>query len=328
VTLLSTRVCYHLQTHTRPAQVAHLVELIKRGSPESVVVITHDERGPKLDIRRLAALPGVHVLTLPGGYGDFSHIDRYFATVDWLDEHGIEFDWMENLTGQDYPLRPIAEIERVLSSTEADGFLQYAPVYPSRTPADVDWGAGPEYFLCSPFDAEMRYDFRHWRMGRPTLAKQRLLRPLMAIDWMQPWLRLSLGHSSIGVRRKRTLFNPDFICYGGSFLCTLSARCVNYLRTFARDNPDAVAFFRTTLGPEEIFFQTVLVNSGQFRLVPDSKRYVDFSKSRNNHCKFLGVADLKAMRASDAHWARKFDPARDAEVLEILNHCVEPDHRS
>ena len=76
------------------------------------MVITHDERGPKLDTTRLAALPGVHVLTLPGGYGDFSHIDRYFAAVDWLDEHEIEFDWMENLTGQDYPLRPIAEIER------------------------------------------------------------------------------------------------------------------------------------------------------------------------------------------------------------------------
>ena len=325
---MSTRVCYYLQTHTGPAQIAHLVELIKRGSPESVVVITHDQNGPKLDTTRLAALPGVHVLLVPAGYGDFSHVDRYFAAVDWLDEHGIEFDWMENLTGQDYPLRPIAEIERVLSSTEADGFLQYAPVFPSRTPTDVDWGSGPEYCLCSPFDAAMRYDFRHWRVGMPTLTKQRLLRPLMAIDWMQPWLRLSLGFSSIGVRRRRTLFSTDFICYGGSFFSSLSARCVQYVRAFARDNPDIEAFFRTTLAPDEVFFQSVLVNSGKFRLVPDSKRYIDFTKSRNNHCKVLGVRDLRAMLASGAHWARKFDPARDAEVLKILNHRVEMDYKS
>ncbi len=312
-----------MQTHTRPAQVAHLVELIKKGSPESVVIITHDERGPALDTMRLESMPGVYVLTGPGGYGDFSHVDRYFTAVDWLDEHGVEFDWLENLTGQDYPLRPISEIEEILSSTEADGFLQYAPVFPDRTPMDSDWGAGPEFRLCRPFDASMRYDFRHWWMGRPTPAKQRWLRPLMAIDWMQPWVRLSLGFSTIGVRRQKTLFNNDFICYGGSFFCTLSARCVRYLRTFAHENPDVVAFFRTTLAPDEVFFHTVLVNSGKFHLAPDSKRYIDFSKSRNNHCKFLGISDLDAMFASGAHWARKFDFEREAELLEILNRRVQ-----
>ena len=320
---LSTRVCYYIQSHTRPAQVAHLVEVIKKGSPESVVIITHDERGPALDTIRLESLPGVYVLTGPGGYGTFSHIDRYFAAVDWLDERGVAFDWLENLSGQDHPLRPIAEIEGILSSTEADGFLQYAPVFPDRTPGDADWGAGPEFRLCNSFDASMRYDFRHWRIGRPTPAKQRWLRPLMAIDWMQPWIRLDLGYSAVGVRRRKTLFNTDFICYGGLFFGTLSARCIYYARTFARDNPDVVAFFRTTLAPEEIFFQTVLVNSGKFRLVPSSKRYTDFTNGPHSHCKFLGVADLDAMLASGAHWARKFDPAHDAEVLEILNRRVQ-----
>ena len=321
---MKTRVCYYLQTHTGPAQVAHLVDLIKRGSPDSVVVITHDERGPALDTDRLTAWPGVHVLIGPGGYGDFSHIDRYLAAVDWLEERGIEFDWLENLSGQDYPLRPVAEIEDVLSRTSADGYLQYAPVFPGRAPAGADWGAGPDYCLCRPFDAVMRYDFRHWRLGRPTPAKQRWLRPLMTIDWMQPWVRLSLGFSTIGVRRAKTLFTDDFICYGGSYFCTLSADCVRYVQAFARDHPDVVAFFRATLAPDEIFFHTVLVNSGQFRLEPDSKRYIDFSGSRNNHCKFLGLGDLDAMLASGAHWARKFDPARDTQILQALHRRVEP----
>jgi len=209
---MGARVCYYIQSHTRPAQVAHLVELIKKSSPQSTVIITHDERGPALDSVRLESLPGVYVLTGPGGYGTFSHIDRYFTAVDWLDEHGIEFDWLENLSGQDYPLRPIAEIEGILSSTEADGFLQYAPVFPDRTPRNVDWGAGPEFQLCSPFDASMHYDFRYWRMGRPTGAKRRWLRPLMAMDWMQPWIRLSLDYQAIGVRRRKTLFSANFIC--------------------------------------------------------------------------------------------------------------------
>jgi O-antigen/teichoic acid export membrane protein len=306
----AVRVCYHLQTHGRAAQVGRLVEVIKEGSPASLVLISHDAAAPALDIGPLAALPGVHVFSQPGGYGDFSHLDRYFAAVDWLDAQRIGFDWMVNLSGQDYPLRPVAEIERALAASDVDGYLEHAPVF-SGQPG-----------LCSPFDASMRYHYRHWRFGRPTRARQRWLRPLMAVDWLQPWVRLSLAYSSVGVRRRTTVFTDGFTCYGGSFFGALSARCVRYARDFARANPDLVGFFRTVLAPEEVFLQTVLVNSGKFRLDPDAKRYLDWNGSRNNHPKTLGVADLPAMLASGAHFARKFDPGRDPEVLDLLDLAI------
>jgi hypothetical protein len=324
---VTIRVCYHMQTHTRPAQVARLVEVIKQGSPDSVVLINHDGSGPPLDTARLEAWPGVHVLTASCRYGDFSHLDRYFEAVDWLDEHMVEFDWLENITGQDYPLRPIADIESSLASSDADGYLQYAPVFPELTPPGADQGAASGYRLCSPFDAAMRYQYRHWRFGRPTPAKQRWLRPLMAIDWVQPWVRLSLAFGTVGIRRRSTIFTDDFICYGGSFFCTLSAPCVRYARDFARENPEIVEFFRSTLAPDEVFLQTVLVNSGKFNVVPDRKRYIDYSRTRNNHPKTLGVADLDAMLASGSHWARKFDADRDAEILDILDRHIQRDSR-
>ena len=45
------------------------------------------------------------------------------------------------------------------------------------------------------------------------------------------------------------------------------------------------------------------------------------SQSRNNHSKKLGVVDLDLL-ASGAHWARKFDRAYDAEVLDILERHI------
>jgi hypothetical protein len=314
------RVCYYLQTHTRPAQVNRLVDLIKAGSPDSVVLISHDASRPPLDVKHLEALPGVHVFTEHGGYGDFSHLERYFAAIDWLDEQGIEYDWLENISGQDYPLRPIAEIEATLASADTDGYLLYAPVFPGQVPAGADTGTGKP--LCTPWDAAMRYRYRHWWLGKPTPAKQRWLRPLMAIDFAQPWLRVSLAFSTLGLRRRKTIFGDDFICYGGWFFSTLSADAVRYARDFARDNPDLLRYFRTVLAPEEIFLQTVLVNSGKFTFEPDSKRYIDLSASRNNHSKTLGIADLDAMLASDAHWARKFDPEHDEAVLAALDERV------
>jgi hypothetical protein len=314
------RVVYYLQTHTRPAQVTRLVELIKAGSPDSVVLISHDASRPPLDTETLTALPGVHVFNEKGGYGDFSHLDRYFAAIDWLDAHGIDYDWLENITGQDYPLVPIPEIEAKLASTTTDGYLFYAPVFPDQVPAGADVGAGVR--LCTQWDAAMRYRYRHWWFGKPTAAKQRWLRPLMAIDFIQPWVRVSLAFSTVGVRRRSTIFNDDFVCYGGWFFCTLSSAAARYVRDFARDNPGVVDYFRTVPAPEEVFLQTVLVNSGRFTFEPDAKRYIDLSESRNNHSKTLGTADLDAMLASGAHWARKFDPEHDAAVIDALDKRV------
>jgi hypothetical protein len=74
--------------------------------------------------------------------------------------------------------------------------------------------------------------------------------------------------------------------------------------------------------PEEVFLQTVLVNAGKFRFEPDARRYIDLSASRNSRSKTLGVADLDAMLASGAHWARKFDPSFDVEILDILDRQI------
>jgi hypothetical protein len=256
-----------------------------------------------------------------GSYGDFSHLDRYFAAVDWLDEHKIKIDWIQSLSGQDYPVRPIVEIERAFSLAEVDGYLHYAPVFPDRTPADADWGVGPEYRLATPFDTKLRFEYRHWRVGRPSVTKQRWLRPIMALNLIQPWIRVSLDFSTIGIRRK-VIFKDNFICYGGSYFSALSIECVRYVRNFALEHPDIVRFFRGLAGPEELFMQTALINSGRFRFNPHGTHYVDFSRSRSNHPKILGFEDLDKILRSGAFWARKFDTFYDSAVLDFLDHRV------
>jgi hypothetical protein len=291
------------------------------GSPNAVVVIGHDTAGQPLDVPVLEALGNVHVMPQKGGYGDFSHVDRYLAAVDWLDANGIDYDWLENLTGQCYPLRPIAEIEETLAATDSDGFLLYSPVFPERAPHDADQGTAG-YRLCRPFDATMRYDYRHWRLGRPTLAKRRWMRPQMALNLVQPWFRVSTSFASVGVRRRHTPFGPDFLCYGGSFFCTLRAKCVRYVREYAKANPDVVAYFRTTLAPDEVFLQSVLVNSGKFTFTPDPKRYIDWTGCTHTSPRTLVTEDLSKMLASGAHWARKVDLEVDAKLVDLLDQQI------
>jgi hypothetical protein len=285
------------------------------------VLISHDAAGQALDVPRLQALGNVHVLFHRGGYGDYSHLNRYFAAVDWLDANGIDYDWLENLSGQDYPLCPIAEIEDALATTSFDGFLLYSPVFPERVPPEADQGA-EGYRLTPPFDASMRYDYRHWRLGKWTHLKERLMYPLMALNLVQPWIRVSNSYAVVGVRRRHSVFGPDFHCYGGSFFCTLRAECVRYVRDYAKANPEAVGFFRTAMAPEEVFFHSVLVNSGRFSLTTDYKRYIDWTGITNTHPRTLGTEDAPAMVASNAHWARKLDLNKDAKLFDILDERV------
>jgi hypothetical protein len=317
-------VAYYVQTHSRPAQVERLVEVITEGSPGAVVLVGHDVSGQPLNVPRLQAMGNVHVLPQQGGYGDFTHVDRYVEAADWLDANGVGYDWLENLSGQCYPLRPIAQIEDTLAALDTDGFLLYSPVFPERVPASAEQGAAAWYSLVRPFDARIRYDYRHWQFSKPSAANERLIRPLMAVNLLQPWVQVSNSYSTIGIRRRRTVFGPGFNCYGGSFFCTLSAECVRYVSDYTRANPDVVAYFRTVLAPEEVFFHSVLVNSGLFSFTVDSKRYIDWAGGRYNHPKTLGAEDAQAMLASDAHWARKLDLEEHPRLFDVIDQRVRP----
>jgi hypothetical protein len=302
------RCCYHIQSHRSPNQLLRLIQQIKRMSPDSVVHVSHDEKGVRLDTSALRGLPEVVVQFHRGGYGDFSHIDRYLAAVDWLVANAVRVDWLINLTGQDYPLRPLAASEAELVNSGADGFMEYWPAY------------GPQ----SHWPARLvrsRYRFRHHRLARLPSRAQRLLRPVQALNWIQPLVRVHVAYGLAIGRRVRPAFGTgtELTLYGGSAYSSLSWPAVAYLRDYLRARPDVVAYFRRTLAPEEVVFQTVLVSSGRFRLVPDCKRYFDFSQSRLNHPKLLTTEDLPRALASGAHFGRKFDADAHPEVVDALD---------
>lgn len=303
------RVCYLIQSHRLPAQVARLVRTLSAGSPGCLVHVSHDEAGDPLD-PALGHLPGVHVQAARGGYGDFTHVRRYLEAVDWVVRSGHQVDWVVNLTGQDYPLRPVAEAEADLAAGGFDGYLEW---FDALDPASSHWG---------PRRSRSRYHFRHRRLVALSPAARRRLRPLQAVNLVQPLVRLHTSYGlTLGVRT-RSPFGPGFRLYGGSAYSSLSWPCVAHLRDFCARRPDVVRHYAATLSPEESIFQTILVNSGRFRLANDCRRYFDFSGSAFNHPRVLGPADLPRALASGADLGRKFDGERDPSVLDLLDEHV------
>jgi hypothetical protein len=111
----------------------------------------------------------------------------------------------------------------------------------------------------------------------------------------------------------------DLEPYGGSQWFCLPREMVNYITDFIRTNPKICKFFRRTLIPDEMFFQTVLMNSSfKAQVKNDNLRYINFEEGESGHPKYLTAADFNKFMDSGKLFARKFN-AKDKEVLDLID---------
>jgi hypothetical protein len=124
----------------------------------------------------------------------------------------------------------------------------------------------------------------------------------------------------IGVRRR---FIKGYIPYGGSSWWTLSRECIEFIVDFITRNKRFVDYFKTTLCPDEIFFQTIVLNSiFRGRVVNNNYRYIDWSESRKKHTSnpnILTDRDYESIIASGKHFARKLDTEKDNRLFDMLD---------
>lgn len=110
--------------------------------------------------------------------------------------------------------------------------------------------------------------------------------------------------------------------YGGEAWICLSLAAVRHVVEFARANPRFVRFFEHVLHPDEIFFQTILMNSPlRETVVDDHLRYIDWSPDPGPAT--LGVSDLDRLVRSRRLFARKFDVTVDETILDQLDEHIE-----
>lgn len=307
------KICYLIQTHKNPEQVYRLVKVLKQSSPDSYVLISHNFNACSLDKTPVQNLPGVDVITSNKVERyDFSILEAYFNAIDWLFHNNIEFDWLVNLTGQDYPTQSLLKIEKFLAKTKYDGFLQYFDVLSPQNP----WG------LKRGYD---RYYYQYL-LSRVQLTpwKKVMLKPIKnLVNNFQTVIRIDGSPVvTIGCKRELAPFNENFKCYGGSYFTTLSRQCVQYLHSFPSKFPEIINYYKYTLLPEESLIQTALINSHRFNLCNQNYRYINFKNSRHGHPHLLTTEDYPLLIKENIHFARKFDISQDSKILDKLDEKI------
>lgn len=299
------KVCYFIQSHKNPKQILRLVTTLKKISPNCYIIISHDFSSSHLELNRLESLTNIALIKRyqPARRGDSSILDIFLETIDYLFEHDIEFDWLITLSGQDYPIQPVAKFEQFLNSTQYDGFLNYYDSRDSKSPFNKKQNAIKRYtsqyislpYWCKPF-----------------------LNQLSKIEKFIPFLRVQSYFSMLGIKAVSTPFNDDFIAYCAYHWITLSRDCIVYFRNFLKTHPKILKYYQKTLAPEESIIATVLINSKKFNFAPNTIQYANFPSDLRGFAADIMAKDLSSLVQQNYFFARKFDLDKNPQIFDVI----------
>jgi hypothetical protein len=292
----AVKLAFLVVSHHNPAQVVRLVRTLGEG-PAAEVVVRHDQRRSRLAADAVEQAGGRLLRDeLDVEWGGWSQLRMLLAALEHVAAE-LDPDWLMVLSGQDYPLRPLAQVEERLASSGHDAHLGH--------PWQLDTGALPpppaeEFFL--------RYAYFHLRAPGLPWFPRRLRRAVYFRDRPR----------RLGIRRPRLPFRGGLRCWVSSDWPTLNRRALGAVLRTAREARGVMRTYRRSVAPAESFFATALMNDPALRISGDDRRFARFQPGAPSP-DVLTSADLGELEASGAEFARKFDAGVDAGILDRLD---------
>ncbi len=296
-------VAFLVVSHRNPGQVLRLVRALREGK-DTQVRVRHDQRRSALAAAAVEEAGGRLLLDRHGvAWGDFAYAEMLIEALAQIAAED-DPDWVVIVSGQDYPLQPIAGLERHLADTPHQALLH------DCWALDLDAEPHPprdEFYR--------RYRFLHYPVPRPAAnVLSRALGRHAYVRVMPPGLR-----DLIGIRPPRHPFGSSLRCHVSADWLTLHRRAIRSVLEFARTNPRALRHYRRTVIPSESLFATALAADRSIGIgqAPRAMRF----RGRSPHPDVLGEQDVEELLASGHYFARKFDEGSDPGALDLLDQA-------
>ncbi len=243
----------------------------------------------KTDIKayeHLQKLPRVRFIKerVSVNWAGFSCVKAMLNSLEEIIKSGIKYDFVNLMSGQDYPIKSPHYIHDFLAANIGKSFIS--------------------------FEAEPSPWWSH--------AKLRFTKYHFTDFSFKGKTRVEIFLNSMMPDRK---FLPSFTYYGGPYSSywTLSMKAASYLNDFLKKNKRLLRFCRFTWAPDEFLISTILMNSHlRGTVVNDARRYIDWSLG-GARPKILTDEDFCALKNSTALFARKFDLNADASIIDKID---------
>jgi hypothetical protein len=282
------KIAYIVLAHKYPEQ---LVRLISRLQNENTSFFIHidgktDQKIYSQIVNQLQNIPSVYfVKRYKCFWGDFNIIKATLEAINTLLKSNLEFDYAILLSGQDYLIKSNSYLSDFLEKNQKREFMEFCSLH---SPENKWYNQGGYY------------------------------QSLKRIEWWH--LHFRSKHFCL---EKERSFLPGIEPYGGSQWWCLSKDCLKYIQEFTKQNPKFVNYFKYTFIPDELFFQTLVLNSPfQANVINDDLRYVDWDNPNPNVPATLLKDDFAKLISSTKIFARKFDMSRDQEILNLIDQQI------
>ncbi len=277
-------IAHLILAHKSPTQLERLVQALAYS--QDSVFIHLDLKTDYQPFAKLALLPNVHFIRrrLDVKWGGYSLTQAALEGMREILRAPVKYDFINLLSGEDYPIKPAAVIRDYLAQHIGSSFMAYQP------DSTVWWHHNQRRIT--------QYHFTDFRF-RGRYFFQRLLNNLLPTRKAPPL----------------SILNGDNT--GGWY--TLSPECAAYVIDFIDNHPKLRRFVKYTWGSDEFLLHSILLNSPLApTIINNNLRYMNWTEGGSSP-KVLTSDDLPAIQASPRLYARKFDLTLDASVLDKLD---------
>lgn len=274
------KIAHLILIHENPSQLKKLIQCLTH--PDAHFYIHVDL---KVDINPFLFLQSKNVKFIKNRvkvyWGAYSIVQ---ATVNSLYEilrTNNNYDYINLMSGQDYPLKSTAHIHNFLENNPNKAFMHTLSVE------------------------------NEWQEAIPRLAKYHLSNyTFLGKYLLEKWLNICLPTRKIP---------NNLVAVGRSQWFTITSIHAEYLINYLKKNQNVKRFFELTWGSDEFVFQTILFNSiYQKDIVNDNLRYIDWSENKVSPKTFT-MNDLSTLLNSGKLFARKFNDSIDIAIINELD---------
>lgn len=270
-----------IHVHTNPDQLGRLVSRLKHKDVD--IFVNVDAKADIEVFKQYVADAYFLNNRVEVTWGRFSQLEQILNSFEEIVSFSTNYSHVLFLSGQDYPIIPISEIIAFLKNNNAKSFIDYYKL------GKDDWSN------------LMRKRFEYWFfLPENDIRNNRIVKKVL---------------QKLGFKRKY----PFREVYYGSCWFTLSIEAVKYLLDYTHNNTKTFAFFKNTGCSDELYIQSVLLNSPLKKdMVNKIYRFFDWGDKGKNP-KILTLDDFPAISSSDAWFARKLDMNIDTQLMDMLD---------
>lgn len=269
-------------TYTSPKQTKRLIDKLNNGDFDFYIHL--DKKVDMETHRELFDIPNVYFVKkrIDIKWAGYTTVEAALNGIRQIAASGIHYNFVNLITGQDYPIKSARYISNFLSQNIGKEFILYRDF-------DPDWQ-----------DAMSRVNKYHLTDIPTFKGKYALERFINAVT---PTREFPMH---IKLRGRETFW-------------TLSLPCAKYVVDLIDNNPRLSRFLRFTWGSDEFIFQSIIMESPyKANVVNKNYRYIVWPEG-SSRPKVFGTEDFDNIMASDGLFGRKFDINTDEHIFDLLD---------